>query len=154
MKKAQFQFSCAISHIIPQVFFFPPVARDILMVQSCNISHTNEKKWTKWLRFLCINLNCWRVILLVQAQTLSGRIFKVVASYICLKVARSTPGTCCTDLYCARLAQVVLPMRVGLNATQFNLPFLTPFSVAGCGRLQLGVTPWATSVALLKVVDI
>ena len=41
-----------------------------------------------------------------------------------------------------------------LNATQFNLPFLTPFSVAGCGRLQLGVTPWATSVALLKVVDI
>ena len=30
---------------------------------------------------------------------------------------------------------------------------LTPLSLARCGRLQLGVALWATSVALLQVVD-
>ena len=30
--------------------------------------------------------------------------------------------------------------------SQLNLPSLTPLSVAGCGRLQLGVPHWATSV--------
>ena len=39
-------------------------------------------------------------------------------------------------------------------ATKFDLPSLTPLSVAGCGRLQLGVAHFATSVALLQVVDI
>ena len=29
---------------------------------------------------------------------------------------------------------------------QFDLPSLTPLSVAGCGRLQLRVQLWATSV--------
>ena len=69
-----------------------------------------------------------------------------------LTVGRTTPGTGCTDLYCARGAQGVLPMRMGLTASQLDVPSLTPLSVAGCGRLQLGVTHWATSVALLKVV--
>ena len=45
-------------------------------------------------------------------------------------------------------------MRMGLTASQFDVQSLTPLSIAGCGRLQLGVAYWATSVALLKVVDI
>ena len=30
--------------------------------------------------------------------------------------------------------------------SQLDLPSLTPLSVAGCGRLQLGGQHWATSV--------
>ena len=44
-------------------------------------------------------------------------------------------------------------MRVGVTASQLDLPSLTPLSVAGCGRLQLGVDHLATSAALLQVVD-
>ena len=62
-----------------------------------------------------------------------------------LKVATSIPGSGCTNLYYARGAQEVLPIRVG-GASQFDLPFLTPLSVAGCGRLQLRVTNWALSI--------
>ena len=45
-----------------------------------------------------------------------------------------------------RGAQGVVPMRVGGATSQLDLPSLTPLSVAGCGRLQLGVPHWATSV--------
>ena len=45
-------------------------------------------------------------------------------------------------------------MGVGLTASQLDVLSLTPLSVAGCGRLQLRVAHWATSVALLQVVDI
>ena len=41
----------------------------------------------------------------------------------------------------------------GVTASQFDQPSLIPLSVAGCGRPQLGVTHWAASVSLLKVVD-
>ena len=34
----------------------------------------------------------------------------------------------------------------GGATSQLDLPPLTPLSVAGCGRLQLGVPHWATSV--------
>ena len=34
----------------------------------------------------------------------------------------------------------------GGATSQLDLPSLTPLSVAGCGRLQLGVPHWATSV--------
>ena len=44
-------------------------------------------------------------------------------------------------------------MRVRETASKLDLPSLTPLSVAGCGRLQLGVANWATAVALLQVVD-
>ena len=37
-------------------------------------------------------------------------------------------------------------MRMGGSTSQFDLPSLTPLSVAGCGRLQLGVPHWAASV--------
>ena len=36
-----------------------------------------------------------------------------------------------------------------ITASQLNLPL----TVAGCGRLQLGITHWATSVTLPQVVD-
>ena len=52
----------------------------------------------------------------------------------------------CTDLYYTRGAQGVLPMRVGNATSQLDLPSLTPLSVAGSGRLQLGVPNLATSV--------
>ena len=47
-------------------------------------------------------------------------------------VARSSPAEC-TDLYNARGAQGVLPMRVVGATSQLDLPSLTPLSVAGCG---------------------
>ena len=34
----------------------------------------------------------------------------------------------------------------GGATSQLDLPSLTPLSVAGCGRLQLGVPHWASSV--------
>ena len=34
--------------------------------------------------------------------------------------------------------------------SQLDLPSLTPLSAAGCGRLQLGVQNWATSVDYCK----
>ena len=38
-----------------------------------------------------------------------------------------------------------LPIRVGGATNQLDVPSLTPLSVAGCGRLQLGVPHLATS---------
>ena len=64
------------------------------------------------------------------SYTLSGRIGKVVASHAV--VARSILLRC-TDLYYARGAQGVLPMRVGGATSQLDLPSLTPLSGAGCG---------------------
>ena len=37
-------------------------------------------------------------------------------------------------------------MRVGGATSQLDLPSLTPLPVADCGRLQLLVNNWATSV--------
>ena len=44
-------------------------------------------------------------------------------------------------------------MRVGVTASQFDIPSVTPLSVAGGGRLQRGVAHWDTLAALLQVVD-
>ena len=63
-------------------------------------------------------------------NALSGRIGKVVASHAA--VVRSIPLRC-TDLYYARGAQGVLPIRVGGATSQLDLPSLTSLSVAGCG---------------------
>ena len=38
----------------------------------------------------------------------------------------------------------------GCATSQLDLPSLPPLSVAGCGRLQLGVPHWATSVEYCK----
>ena len=56
----------------------------------------------------------------------------------------------CTDLYYARGAQGVLPIKVGGVASQLDLPSLTHLSVTGCGRLQLGVPHFTTSVDYCK----
>ena len=34
--------------------------------------------------------------------------------------------------------------KAGGTTSQLDLPSLTPLTVAGCGRLQLGVSNWAT----------
>ena len=48
----------------------------------------------------------------------------------------------------------VLPcVGYGVTANLLDLPFLTPLSKAGCGRLQQVAPNWDTSVALLQVVD-
>ena len=41
-------------------------------------------------------------------------------------------------------------MRIGGATSQLDLSSLTPLSIAGCGRLQLGVPHWATSVYYCK----
>ena len=56
----------------------------------------------------------------------------------------------CDDLYYARGAQGVRPIRVGGMTNQLDLLSLTPLSVAGCGRLQLGVPHWVTSLDYCK----
>ena len=38
--------------------------------------------------------------------------------------------------------------------SQLDLPSLTPLSVSGCGRLQLGVPHWATLVDYFKLLII
>ena len=67
-----------------------------------------------------------------------------------LKVAGSISGCGCTNLYYSRFAQEVLPMTVDIVTSELDLPSLTPLSVGACGRLQLGVTRWATSVDYCK----
>ena len=53
-----------------------------------------------------------------------------------------------------RSAQGVLPcVEWGVTASQLDLPSLTLLSVACYGRLQLGAPHWATSVALLQIVN-
>ena len=55
-------------------------------------------------------------------------------------VAAPSLTICSPHLHCAICrAQRVLLMRVGGSTSQLDLPSLTPLSVAGCGRLQLGV---------------
>ena len=39
---------------------------------------------------------------------------------------------------------------VGVTESQFDLPSLTALTVAGCGRMQLGVPHWATTVDYCK----
>ena len=52
---------------------------------------------------------------------------------------------------------ILYPRRAGGTAheggdatSQLDQPYLTPLSVAGCGRLELGVPHWATSVDYCK----
>ena len=74
-------------------------------------------------------------------STLSGRISKVVASHAEGCKIESRQWLNGTDLYYARGAQGVLPMRVGGCDQSIGSTPLTPLSVGGCGRLQLGVSP-------------
>ena len=67
-------------------------------------------------------------------------------------VAAASLEICWPRLHRAvRGAHGVLQTHDGGGATsQLNLPSLTPLSVADCGRLQLGVPYWATSVDYCK----
>ena len=62
-------------------------------------------------------------------------------------------------LICSAHLQVQVVLRgycgvkVGVTASQLDLSSLTPLYVAGCGLLQLGAAKWATSAALLQVVN-
>ena len=79
--------------------------------------------------------------------TLSGRIGKVVASLA--EVSRSIPAVAETaPIYTMHeaLRGYWMPMTVRGATSQFDLPYLTPLSVASCGRLKLGVSHWVRSV--------
>ena len=85
---------------------------------------------------------------------LTGSTGKVVASHA--EIPSSSPGLTERDLYtlCASGAHGVLPCKGwGVTVSQLDLPSLTPLSGAGCGRLQLEASHWATWVTLLQVVD-
>ena len=69
------------------------------------------------------------------------------------KVGRSIPAKAALIDY-GRGAQGILPIRVGGATSQLNLPSLTPLSIAGSGRLQLGVPHWAASVNYWKLLII
>ena len=84
--------------------------------------------------------------------TLSGRIGNVVASHAEGCKIESRLWLSSTDLYYALGAQGVLPMWMRGATSQLNPQSLTLLSVAGCGRLHLGVPHWATS-AITQVVD-
>ena len=75
------------------------------------------------------------------------------------KVARSRLSQCSKSYVCspARIAVCntwssggTALCRVGGATSQWDLPSLTPLSVAGCGWLQLGAPHWATSVNYCK----
>ena len=40
-----------------------------------------------------------------------------------------------------------------VTASQFDLQSLMPFFIANCGLLQLGISNWDNSLALLKYID-
>ena len=66
------------------------------------------------------------------------------------KVAGSIPGRGYIDLYCVSGARRYCPVMVGVTSSQLDLPSLTPL-FAACGRLQLWVSHFTTSVTLLQV---
>ena len=74
---------------------------------------------------------------------------------LCLRLQCRLPAHMHAPIYIVHdVLRGYCPLASGLTATKFDVPSLTPLSVAGCGRLQQGVASWATSVALLQVVDI
>ena len=85
--------------------------------------------YPEWPHSQCGCLACWRL----QGCKIESRLW-----------------LSCTDLYHARGAQGVLPMKVGGATSQSDLPSLTPLSVADCGGLKLGVPHRATSVEYSK----
>ena len=52
-------------------------------------------------------------------------------------------------ILCTRRSEGTAQEHWGVTS-QLNLPSLTPLSVAGCGRLQLEVPHWGTSVDYCK----
>ena len=131
------------------------IALDIALRQGqCAFVIIFNKYFIKWICKISaiIWIKCWIIVLSVTHW---------VAAYArwlprMLKVARfqrSTPGcgwVAQIYTYYARGAQGVLPMRAGEATSQLDLSSLMSLSVAGCGRMQLGVPHWATSVHYCK----
>ena len=84
-------------------------------------------------------------------HTLSGRTGKVVASPAA--VARSIPGWGCTDLYYARGAQGVLPMRVGGATINWIYRLRRHCSLLGVVDCNYRSSPLGYFSRLLQVVD-
>ena len=59
---------------------------------------------------------------------------------------------CSAHLHVQLALRGYCPVTGGGTTSQLDLPSVTPLSIAGCGRLQLGAANWATSVVLLQVV--
>ena len=86
----------------------------------------------------------------ISIHTLSGRIGEVVASHAA--VARSIPLRC-TDLYYARGAQGVLPMRVGDATSQIGSTVSDTIVRSWLWLTATRSSPVGCFSALLKVVD-
>ena len=83
-----------------------------------------------------------------------GRIDGLAFPSVSVPLAAASLVICCQHLFHASGAQEVLPCEgYGVTVSQLDLPSLTPLLVAGCGRLHLEAADWATSVALLQVVN-
>ena len=82
------------------------------------------------------------------------RIGNVVASHAEGCKVDSQLNRDCTDLFYARGAQGVLLIWVVGATSQLDLPSLMPLSVAGLGRMQLGVSHWSTLVDCCKTLII
>ena len=80
-------------------------------------------------------------------NTLSGRIGNVVASNAegCKIESRSYKSELYRFILCTRRSGGTAHVGGG-TTSELDLPSLTSLSVAGYGRLQLGVPHWATSV--------
>ena len=86
---------------------------------------------------------------ILRIHTLSGRIGKVVASHAegC-KVARSNPGCGWAAMIYTIHEELRGNCPWGWGSIESTV--MTPLSVIGCGRLQLGVPHWAASVDYCK----
>ena len=59
----------------------------------------------------------------------------------------------CVRICMCKWRSGALPCKGGATASQLDQPSLTPLSIAGSGRLQLGVAYWATSGEILQVFE-
>ena len=104
-----------------------------LMYAYSRATKIKQKQWMHRDNFNLIDEFQGTQILCEELNSLSGRIDKVGCT------VDPCCGWGCTDLYYARGAMGVLPMTVSGATSQLDLSTLTPLTVAGCGRLQLGV---------------
>ena len=84
----------------------------------------------------------YTLILMLIFISISAVIIKAFATWLVVPQSIHVPDVQICEAHLQRTA-----------FGQLTLPSLTLLSVASCGRLQLGAAYWATSVALLQVVD-
>ena len=120
----------------------------------CNLN-LQKKNFTNWhwpvfplvsLRFPSF-YQCMILLLSVRPLTVAAQATQGWAGIP--KVERSILTRCSNSCDLWRSGGTALCTVVGVTS-QLNLLSLTPLFVAGCGRLQLGVPHWATSVDYCK----